>query len=133
MSKIESDIITYIEGFLTRHCSENYEYSVLESHAIEVYATSRRDAKDRTLVFRVGVNHDHEQVYISNIFIPKDLQHNGIGKFLILMVFELGKIYSYDVFVVQLTDSFRERLLKRGAVETDTYDTLYITQDTILR
>ena len=48
------------------------------------------------------------------------------------MLFETGKIYGYDVFVVQLTDSFKARLLKRGALPTNEFDILQIVETTNL-
>jgi len=47
-------------------------------------------------------------------------------------LFEIGQIYKYDVFVVDLTESFKERLLKRGAIATNEFDKLQIVETTNL-
>lgn len=133
MTQLEQDLLTYFEQFLTQHCGAKYEYSLSNHDGIEVYAISKIDEKDRTCILRITINHDHQQIYIPTIFIPFDLRHNGLGKILILATYHLGKIHGYEVYVVQLTDSFRESLLKRGAVTTDVYDTLYITENTKLQ
>ena len=133
MTQLEQDLLSYLEQFLTQHCGASYEYSLSSHDGIEVYAIRKSDAKDRTCILRVTINHNHQQIYIPTIFIPFDMRYNGLGKILILAIYHLGKIHSYDVFAVQLTDSFRESLLKRGAVTTDVYDTLYITEGTRLQ
>jgi hypothetical protein len=83
-------------------------------------------------VIKIGVQNDFRQIYIPNIFIPPVLQYNGLGKKLIRLVYEVGQLYNYEVFVVDLTEGFRAKLLRRGAVETDQYDTLQIVNSTKL-
>ena len=130
LSENYGDNYTY-EGFNNNRIIETNLGPVQDNNLIEIYAFSK-DCDDKFVIIRIGVQNDFRQVYIPNIFIPPLLKHNGIGKKLIRLVYEIGTLYGYDIFVVDLTDSFKARLLRRGAVETDQYDTLQIVNSTRL-
>ena len=51
---------------------------------------------------------------------------------MIKIIYEVSKMFNYEVLVVDLVDSFRDKLLKRGASETSVYDVLQITNNTNL-
>ena len=132
MKQLEDEIIYYLEQFLTVQYGENYEYSISNYETIEIFAINKTDTRDRFCMIRIGISKENQQIYIPNVFIPTDLKYSGIGKKLIFIVYNVGKKNNYDLFVVHLTDSFREKLLKRGAVTTDVFDTLYIDENTKL-
>ncbi|GHU86789.1 hypothetical protein FACS189476_00740 [Spirochaetia bacterium] len=75
--------------------------------------------------------HDGKEAHIPNIIIPQFLKHNGIGKKMISLIYETLKQFDYRLFVVQMVDSFYNRLLQRGAVPIDG-DTVEITDNTKL-
>jgi len=129
---MEQDIISYLEQFLNTQYGELYTYTASTDDFIEIYATGKLDKSARYCLLRIGIDVNTEQIYLSNIFIPLDMKHNGIGKKMIYVVYTAAKKYDYDVFVVQLTDAFREQLLNRGALETEEDGTLQIIEGTNL-
>lgn len=130
--KIEEAIVELLVDILTYNHSEHYTYEGFINDTIEIYAFSKSEEKEKYCIIRIGVQNAYQQIYIPNILTPPSLEHQGVGKKLIRILFELGQLYGYDVFVVQLTDSFKLRLLKRGALRTNQYDTLQIVETTNL-
>src|SRR5258705_6371197 len=109
--KIEDTIVDVIVDILIHNHSENYTYVGFINETIEIYAFSKADEDEKYSILRVGVQNEFRQIYILNILIPPLLKHKRIGKKLIRITYEIGQLYKYNVFVVQLTDSFKERLL----------------------
>jgi hypothetical protein len=132
MEELEKDIIFYLEQFLNTQLNEFYSYSISNDDFIEVYATGKPDESRKYCLIKVGISQSSEEIYIPHICIPADMKHKGIGKKMIYVVYTVGKKYDYDVFLVQLDDAFKEKLLKRDALETDDPDTLQITERTNL-
>jgi hypothetical protein len=121
---------TYV-GFNDNRVIETQLGLVHDNSTIEIYAFSK-ESDQEFAVIKIGVQNDFRQIYIPNVFIPPVLKYNGLGKKLIHLVFKVGQLYNYEVFVVDLTEGFRAKLLRRGAVETDQYDTLQIVDSTKL-
>jgi hypothetical protein len=122
-----------LTGVLNNKHSKDYTFEgFINVNVVEIWAFNRLEAEEKGCLFRVGVNSGHKQFYISNIFMFPGLTHQGIGKKLIRIVFEIGHLFDSDVFLVQLTDSFKDRMLKRGALETNEFDTLQIVESTRL-
>ena len=80
---------------------------------------------------RVYFLHDLKQVQIPNIMIPYMLRHKGIGKHIISMIYDACKMFGYRLLIVQMVDSFFNRLIDRGAVMIDE-ETVEITGNTKL-
>ena len=132
MKALDDEITSSLEQFLSQY-SDIYEYSISDYDVIEIQAINKIEEKGRIIMLRFGTNDDHQQIYISNIHTPDELKHKGIGKMMIYIIYNLAKEYGYDTCLVQLTDGFRERLIKRGAITTnENYDTLMIGENTNL-
>ena len=130
--KIEDAIVELLLDILTYNHSEHYTYEGFINDTIEIYAFSKIKKNEKYCIIRIGVQNAYQQIHIPNILTPPLLEHQRVGKKLIRILFELGQLYGYDVFVVQLTDSFKLRLLKRGALRTNQYDILQIVETTNL-
>lgn len=130
--KLEDAIVDVLVDILTHNHGQNYIYEGFPNDIIEIYAFPKKKEAKGYCILTIGVQNELKQIYIPNIIMPEFLNHQRIGKKLIRILFELGQLYNYEVFVVQLTDSFRERLLRRGAVETPQFDTLQIVETTNL-
>jgi hypothetical protein len=50
------------------------------------------------------------------------------GKRMIWLIFMIGDHFGYSVYLTMLTDSFRQRMLERGALPTGIYDMLQIVK-----
>jgi hypothetical protein len=130
--QIENAVVEVLVDILNTNHSQDYTYEGFINDSVEIYAFSKFDPSEKYSIIRIGVQKQFKQIYIPNILTPPLLMHQGVGKKLIRIMFELGEIYGYDVFVVHLTDGFKERLLKRGALPTDQFDTLQIVETTRL-
>lgn len=132
MEEINKCMLFYIDELLTQQYGEFYRYELFNDDIIEVYAFNKLDEKDKTSIIKIAINHNYQQVYIPNIFMPQGLKYQGMGKKMIFLVYSIARNFEYETFVTQLVDSFRERLLRRGAVKTNHFDILKITENTNL-
>ena len=82
--------------------------------------------------FRIRICLDSNNIYIPNIFIALEFRYKGIGKNLIAIIFSISKKYNYNLYLVDLVDSFYLDLLLRGASKTNFNDALLITDNTNL-
>lgn len=131
--KIENDIIKNLETFLSQKLSPKYYFSSSYYDAtIQINGIENKVDGENTMFIRVGINKDNKQIYISNLFVPFKLKHQNIGKKLISIIYQSSLEYCFDVFLVDLTEGFYNRMLKRGAVKCDQPDILHIDKKTIL-
>ncbi len=128
---LQNSIIKLLEQFINAY-NDKYNFEVFNYDCIEIYAFDKKDNKKRICILKVGISEDNEQIYIPNVFVPMDLRYFGIGKKMIYLIYIIGLEFGYDVFVVDLVESFREKLIKRGAETCDIYDILQITENTNL-
>ena len=82
--------------------------------------------------FRIRICLDSDNIYIPNIFIALEFRYKGIGKNLIAIIFSISKKYNYNLYSVDLVDSFYLDLLLREASTTNSNDALLITDNTSL-
>ena len=78
------------------------------------------------------IDRDQETISISNILIPDSLRFKGYGKEIINEIYKIASKHKYRVLLVQMVDSFYNRMVKRGAKIILTYDVIEITEDTKL-
>jgi hypothetical protein len=70
-------------------------------------------------------------VYITNIMIPNELKHRGLGKLLIKQIFEICERLNYRLVLLNVVESFSQSLKKRNAIFLD-FETVEITKETNL-
>ena len=68
---------------------------------------------------------------ISNICLPEFLKHKGIGLYLIEICYKVTRYYDYQLYLVQMVDSFFNRMLRRGAAQSG-IDEVVINENTDL-
>ena len=69
--------------------------------------------------------------FIPTVFLHKSMVHKGIGKKMIKICYMVAKEFNCKVQIVQMVDSFRKRLLLRGATPIG-FDCVEITESTDL-
>lgn len=97
---------------------------------IELYIQENVGAEQLRLI-KIIFLHSELQVQIPNILIGKNLKNKGIGKNIISQLFAICQHYNYNLFIVDMVESFMERMLKRGAIQIDC-DSVQITTGTDL-
>lgn len=50
------------------------------------------------------------------------MKHKGIGKKLIYKIFMISEAVHYGLFIVDMVNSFYQRMIKRGAIPCDECD-----------
>ena len=82
---------------------------------------------------RVVVHRQTRIVAISNIHLSPIMQHQGLGKKAISIIYDICKRLNYKLYLVQMVENFYLRMLNRGAEVVVPYDTLEITDNTKLQ
>ena len=82
---------------------------------------------------RVVIHRQKRIVAIPTIYLHPDMQHKGLGKKAISIIYDICKRLNYRLHLVQLVESFYVRMLNRGAEVVVPYDTLEITDNTDLK
>lgn len=132
-NKIENVIIKKLENFLNQKLGFNFIFtSSFYDSAIQINGTENKPEATSIMFFRAGINYENKQIYIANLFIPPKFKHQNIGKDIISIVYRSSLNFDYDVFLIDMTDSFYERMLKRGASRCNLPDALHITANTRL-
>lgn len=132
-NKIENIIIEKLENFLNQKLGSHFTFtSSFYDSALQINGTENKPEGNSIMFIRAGINEENGQVYIANLFIPFEFKHQNIGKDMISIVFRSSLNFGYDVFLVDMTDSFYERMLKRGASRCNIPDVLHITANTRL-
>lgn len=53
---------------------------------------------------------------IKNIFLPNFMKYKGIGKKLIYNLFLISEKENYELFIIEMVNSFYQKMIKRGAL-----------------
>ena len=77
------------------------------------------DSDVLTKVLRAEFLHDEQHVYITNIFMPRTMTGNRLGKQVIKAMYDACTKHGYTLMIVDMVDSFYRRMLERGAGRID--------------
>jgi len=128
---IGGTIIACLTNFLTSLGDKNDVCTITRDKDIIEFRAAEPGNINQYLVLRLVFLYDSRQVQIPNILVTDKLRHTGTGKKMIKIIYELCKFYEYDLFIVDMVESFYNRMLKRGALRIDA-DTVQITDKTEL-
>lgn len=132
-------LIQQLERLIREHLKEYlstlYQHSIYLTDGNTIHVDGKKNKEDLSgfTLFKLVVRIEHEEFLIPNIYIPKEDRRNGIGLGLIAFIFEIGQQINFNLALSQMTDSFREKMLQRGAIETNVYDCLLIIESTNLK
>ena len=130
---IEYAIESKIEQFLQPYLAKFHEYKIYSyDGTIDVKGTVNENDAGKTLVLKVLFSHENKQVAIPNIFMPEFMKRQGIGKRLIFIIHQELKKHGYQLFIIDLVQSFYDKLVQRGAIVCEEGDIVLITDETRL-
>lgn len=147
MEAIHHEIIEKIENYLDplkdEYIKQRFEYEIADFwtsdsvYRVDVngYYKDEYDPEKQTpfILLRLYINHEYNQISIGNIFLPDFMRYKGIGKKLIFNLFSTSEKEGYELFLVDMVNSFYQRMIKRGALPCDDcYDAVQIVRDTNL-
>lgn len=130
ISTIAKLIIKYLKPYLDTLADF---HSTVYNKVIEIQAKKNKDDNSRFLLLRMGINFENGEFYIYNIYIPNEDRKQGLGFGLISFIYEIVKTTDFALVLADMTDSFRAKMITRGAKETSMYDYLQIVETTNLR
>jgi hypothetical protein len=134
----ENDFITYsivkaINSFIEANpiLRQDYNYSISTYDGIEVCGYDKEKSQPYILI-RLIQNDLQKILYISNILIPRELKYRGFGKRLLNVIFEITAKFNYRLILVEMVESFYNKMLNRGAKVIIELDQLEIVSTTRL-
>jgi hypothetical protein len=98
---------------------------------IIAWCRQNEDSDRRTNVLVLHFLHRCKQMQIPTIMMPQSMAHERLGKRTIHALFQVAESCGYQLLVVNMVQSFYERLLKRGAQPAD-LESVFITANTDL-
>ncbi|PGS67608.1 hypothetical protein [Bacillus thuringiensis] len=114
---IKSALIQSTNSWLQPLYVKMYSHHLEQSEdGFEVHAQQTPSTLTKTLILNVLVSEEFKQVHIPNIFIPQDNRKQGIGFGLINEMLKITESYGYELYIVDMTYSFYNRLLNKGAI-----------------
>lgn len=84
-----------------------------------------------TLVLRLHFDHLTRRINVTNILMPQGMHHQRLGKRVLGQLFSVAVAHDYELLVVELVESFFDRLVRRGATPFDEHS-VQITAQTNL-
>lgn len=106
------------------------KWSIKESDGETFVYCSEDEVKAGSLI-RLLPYREERIVYLTNIMIPFELKHKGLGKLLIKQVFEICQRLQYRLILRDVMDTFSQSLQNRNAKFLD-LDKIEITKETNL-
>ncbi|MCA6471293.1 MAG: hypothetical protein IM591_12990 [Chitinophagaceae bacterium] len=97
---------------------------------VTYFYTAENEVDAKSLI-RLLPYREEKVVKLTNIMIPNELKHKGLGKLLIKQIFEVCQRLTYRLVLVDVVESFSNSLKKRNAKFLN-FDTIEITNKTIL-
>jgi len=121
------------KNFLDNYLKTLYSHRILNNdNIIEVHGQRKKEDSAGFILIRILINEENGEVLIPNIFVPLEDRGNNVGLGLLKMIFLISDRLSYNVCLVDLVDSFYDKMLQRGALQTELYDALQIVESTDL-
>ncbi|MGN0460977.1 MAG: hypothetical protein ACI4HZ_00870 [Ruminococcus sp.] len=141
--RIKMEINNFLKPFQTDFLEEGFDFQIIDfwnsddvyKVEVEGYHKNEYNPYEQTpfVLLRLFICYEYKQVQISNIFLPNFMRYKGIGKKLIYKIFTLSKEEQYNLFIVDMVDSFYKKMLSRGALPCDNcYDAVQIVSKTKL-
>lgn len=129
---IIKDILNYLEPFKNDYAEQRFEFKITDGwssddiYQVEIHGYHKNDyepEKQTTFILlRLFINYEHKQIHISNIFLPDFMKHKCLGKKLIYKIFTISEKEQYGLFIVDMVNSFYQKMIKRGALPCDNCD-----------
>lgn len=124
---IEKSIAEYLQSFKEDYKQEGFDfeiYSDLDEIKITGYHNNISNPNEKTpfVLLRLFILQECKQIQISNIFLPNFMRHRAIGKKIISNIFAISKEQEYELFIVDMVNSFYQRMKNRGAIPCSNCD-----------
>lgn len=124
---IDKNIAEYLQSFKEDYKYEGFDfeiYSDLDGIEITGYYNNISNPNEKTpfVLLRLFILQECKQIQISNIFLPTFMRHRAIGKKIISNIFAISKEQKYELFIIEMVNSFYQRMKNRGAIPCNNCD-----------
>jgi len=111
---LKQEILDAIKQYLINLglCNDNIDICRMSN---EIDITANKDGKSQIRII-YDVNEKDKQVRIPNIIVTNSFNFHGIGKKMIKIIYDISQKYEYDLFLVNMVDTFYEKMQNRGAL-----------------
>lgn len=99
---------------------------------VEPYCSCNEIMLQSSIVVRLLPYRDKRIVYLTNILLPPQLRGQGLGIQLISKVYSVCKNLGYKLLIVDMVETFYNRMVQRGATVIKEHDIVEITDKTNL-
>jgi len=129
-ASLRETIKTHLGPYLTNCC---WHEIFIKGDKLELLVKEKEDSVSHAVIIRLTVAENFREIHISNILMPGFMKRQGIGKELIAKIYGVAKAFNYTLFLVLMTESFFNRMVKRGDVVIEEGDCVQITDQTNLK
>lgn len=130
---INALLISRITDYLNPYLRSLHEHSIQnDGSKIEIIGSTNGNSTSVFVLIEIVIKEEWKQIFIPKIYLPDSMKHQGIGKHLIKVIYGAAKSLGYELFIVQMTDSFYARMRKRGALKCEKPDEVQIVGSTKL-
>lgn len=121
---IDKQIERFLNNYINGHplLSKRHKYIVNSDDLISV---------DGDLILKLNIDRGNKIISIPNIMVVSS-KHHGYGKEVIAGIYEIATKHSYKVYLVEMVESFYNKMIKRGAKIIYKLDAVEITPETKL-
>jgi len=123
--KIEKELKTYLEPLKNDFSEIGFDFEMIapsneiEESYIEITGYSIDEyhptKKQPFMMLVITSIDDDNQLQIPNIFLPMPMHHFGIGLKMIDIIRKIAQEYDYELFIVDMVNSFYNRMRNRKA------------------
>lgn len=137
VNEIESRVIEAVKNLLEPKLSQIFwhdydlKHQSSETSTLSVLCKVEETSLSRTIILHLLFLHEARQMHISNIMMPEPMKWARLGKRTIKAIFDVAEATGYQLLIVDMVNSFYERMLKRKAQPID-HDPVLITRETDL-
>lgn len=147
METIDQQLIKEIENYLKTfkddYIEQDFDYKIInpgyngilsEVEVIGYHKDEYNPEKKVTFILlKFLINYEYKQIMIKNIFLPNFMKYKGIGKKLIYNLFLISEKENYELFIIEMVNSFYQKMIKRGALPCNNCnDAIQIVSETKL-
>lgn len=141
--QIKAELTAFLDLLKDNYVEECFAYDIEDgwysenTYIFEVFGYYKNeikpDEKTNFIMLRMYINCKFKQFQISNIFLPLFMRYNGIGKTIIHKIFLISEKEQYELYIVDMVNSFYNRMIARGALPcTNCNDAVKIVKNTNL-
>ena len=128
---LEETISSYLRPHFAKYCWQEVQF---DGDRLEFVVQEEKDKSTSIMgIIKLTIADEFKEIHISNIFLPMTMRRQGIGKGLIASIYEVAKLHQYSLFLVLMTETFFNRMVKRGALVVTEGDCVQITDQTNLK